>query len=283
MTSLALFVLVAGLAPLALGMALLKPSAAATHQFLDWASVLLCALAFNLTFFWQELWLVIPKALTPGLHPILYHNNHDWTGTSPLVELLQGSGAIATLISGLAFCTVLTFAQAASAAWRLFLFWMATQGLYQALSQFAIGALIAGNDVGRALAYLGVGATGRMMVLTLAVAGMALAGGWLARNCPGRDREQGDTRRFAFSLLLTLLFSVMLLIPFRIPRNVIEVLVIPLIVDLFAAGWLIVGMALVRPQAAAAPLRAASIHGPALALGATLLLFQLVLRPGIAF
>ena len=50
------------------------------------ASALLCALAFNLTFFWQELWLVIPKALTPGLHPILFHNDHDWTGSAPSVD-----------------------------------------------------------------------------------------------------------------------------------------------------------------------------------------------------
>ena len=54
-------------------------------------SVLFCALAFNLTFFFQELFLVIPKALLPGVHATLYHNNHDWTGSDPRVELLQGT------------------------------------------------------------------------------------------------------------------------------------------------------------------------------------------------
>jgi hypothetical protein len=48
----------------------------------DWklaiTSALLYALAFNLTFFIQELFLVLPKALTPGLRPILFHNNHRW-------------------------------------------------------------------------------------------------------------------------------------------------------------------------------------------------------------
>lgn len=42
----------------------------------DWIpviqSALLCAFAFNLIFFIQELFLVVPKALTPGLRPTLY-------------------------------------------------------------------------------------------------------------------------------------------------------------------------------------------------------------------
>src|SRR5262245_10284542 len=58
-------------------------------------SALACTLAFNLTFFIQELFLVVPKALTPGLSPTLFHNNHTWTGTHPLAELFQGTGALA--------------------------------------------------------------------------------------------------------------------------------------------------------------------------------------------
>jgi hypothetical protein len=58
-------------------------------------SSLLYAIAFNLTFFIQELFLVIPKSLTPGLYPTLFHNNHTWTGTNPLQDLLQGTGALA--------------------------------------------------------------------------------------------------------------------------------------------------------------------------------------------
>jgi hypothetical protein len=42
----------------------------------DWSlsisSMLLYILAFNLVFFIQELFLVLPKALTPGLRPTLY-------------------------------------------------------------------------------------------------------------------------------------------------------------------------------------------------------------------
>ena len=102
MTTLLLLLSAIGLVPLALGMAFLgSPASGARPLRLPTGSILLCALAFNLTFLWQELWLVIPKALTPGLHPILYHNNHNWTGDSPRVDLLQGTGALATLVSGL--------------------------------------------------------------------------------------------------------------------------------------------------------------------------------------
>ena len=63
-------------------------------------SALLYTLAFNLTFFIQELFLVVPKVLTPGLRPTLYHNNHLWLGENPLARLFQGTGALAIFISG---------------------------------------------------------------------------------------------------------------------------------------------------------------------------------------
>jgi hypothetical protein len=64
------------------------------------SSALLYTLAFNLTFFIQELFLVLPKALTPGVRPTLFHNNHSWEGENPLTSLFQGTGALAILLSG---------------------------------------------------------------------------------------------------------------------------------------------------------------------------------------
>ena len=285
MTTLLLLLLVIGLAPLGAGVALLKPSPRGTWPRPRLGSVLLCALAFNLTFFWQELWLVIPKALTPGLHPILYHNNHDWTGDAPGVELLQGSGAVATLASGLAFLGALAALRRASATWRWFLFWMAFQGLYQSLTQLAIGTLLPGNDVGRALAWLHVGAAARWALLALAVTAMALAGAGLARAGPssGEQRPASPTRAFAGEMLLTTMLAIVLIIPFRLPRNIVEVALIPLFINLVGVGWLALGAATVRRGAGGEDPERAGVVAPALALGATLLLFQLVLRPGVAF
>jgi hypothetical protein len=245
MTTLLLLVLAIGLAPLAAGLALLKPSAPGTRILPPLGSVLLCALAFNLTFLWQELWLVIPKALTLELHPVLYHNDHDWTGDAPVAELLQGTGALATLASGMAFAAGLIAARRASVTWRVFLFWMAVQGLFQSLSQFAIGALLPGNDVGRALAYLHVPAWAKAALLVAAIAAMASAGTWLARVCP----EAGRTRAFGYSMLLLAAAAIVLIIPFRVPRNPIEVALIPVAVNLIAVSWLILGAAIRRRPA----------------------------------
>jgi hypothetical protein len=285
MTTLLLLLATIGLAPLAVGVALLKPSPYGTWPRLDAGSVLLCALAFNLTFFWQELWLVMPKAMTPGLHPILYHNNHDWTGAAPDVELLQGTGALATLASGAAFAGGLAIARRASVTWRLFLFWMAFQGLYQSLTQLAIGTLLPGNDVGRALAYLHVGALAKWTLFGLTIAAMAFAGALLVRASPlgGEQRTTGRTRAFAYQMLLTAMAATALIVPFRLPRDMVEVALIPLFVNLVGVGWLAVGAKIVRGCGTSEDHERSGIVGPTLALGVTLLLFQFVLRPGVAF
>src|SRR5262245_8019190 len=88
-------------------------------------SALLYALAFNLIFFVQEVFLVVPKALTPGLHPTLFHNNHLWTGDNPLASLFQGTGALATAIVGLACLFAVRTGRPRAGAWRLFVLWMA--------------------------------------------------------------------------------------------------------------------------------------------------------------
>ena len=224
------------------------------------SSALLCALAFNLTFFWQELWLVIPKALTPGLHPILYHNDHDWSGASPIAELLQGTGAIATLASGLVFL---------AASRRLFGFWMAFEGLFQSLSQLALGTQLPGNDVGRALAYLGIGQGDRTALLALAVFARAAAGAALARRRPP-----------VWETIAAGLLAILLVVPFRLPRNWIEVLLIPVIVQLCGLIFLLLGAALTRTREPAA---APGLAVPLVSWVLLLAIFQLVLRPGIRF
>lgn len=282
--SLILLMAAIAIVPLAIGSAMLPaargakvPGRHALPGLLP--TILLCALAFNLSFFWQELWLVIPKALAPGLHPILYHNDHGWTGTNPIAELLQGSGAIATLASGLVFLALA--GGRAPAAWRPFCFWMAFQGLFQALTQLAIGTILPGNDVGRALTYLQFGDAARMALLLPAVAAMAASGIALARIAPAPGGADGYDRHFAAWALIATTASILPIIPFRLPRHPIEVALIPLIVNLTGAAWLVLGAALTRRTG---PLAATpSPAMPALALVLLLAFFQLVLRPGIAF
>ena len=283
MVTLLVLVLSIGLLPLAVGLMILKPTDERTQVRATLGSILLCALAFNLTFLWQELWLVIPKALTPGLHPVLYHNDHEWSGNAPVAELLQGSGAVATLISGLLFCVGLKLASRPSATVRLFLFWMAFEGIFQALTQLAIGTLLPGNDVGRALAYLQVSVPMRWAILALTIAAMGVAGIWLARAYPTNLEPKPASRKFGASLLLTAMVAVLFIVPFRVPRNFAEVALIPLIVNFVGIGWVALGAGLLPRQDRWPEPARPGVAGPSAALIATLLLFQLVLRPGVPF
>lgn len=271
-----------GLFPFAIGLWRLHGNHAL--QPVDWrglaASTLLCALAFSLTFFWQEVGLVVPKALTPGLEPILYHNDHDWRGDAPIAELLQAGGAVATLASGLLFLWIVSRIGRDFPTWRLFAFWMAFQGLFQSLSQWSVGSLIAGNDVGRAFAYLGVGPTQRGVVLILTVLAMFAAGRALARHYPLAGGTQ--RRATAMGLLGTLSIAIVLIIPFRVPREPVEVVLIPLVVHAIGLGWLVLGLSTTGAASDRREPRPALLI-PALALAALLAFFQLVLRPGIAF
>src|SRR5690349_4508720 len=167
-TATALLLVVSALAilvgPLALGLAGIvsaRRTDAAPRVGGSWrfaaASMLVYVFAFNLTFFIQELFLVLPKAFTPGLRPTLYHNNHGWKGTNPLAGLFQGTGALATLLVGLVCLWLLRRPRAWPAGTRLFVFWMAYCGCFMALPQVVIGALSAGSDIGMAMAYLQLG------------------------------------------------------------------------------------------------------------------------------
>lgn len=248
-------------------------------------STLAFVVAFNLTFFIQELFLVLPKATVPGLHPTLFHNNHEWVGTAPIAELYQGTGALAILASGLIFAIIAAFRQRPS----FFVLWMAFNGLFQSLPQFIVGAIHGGQDVGRAYDYLGLGPAGETMVALTALAAMPVAGIWLGRqflSAAWDQRQLGSyCCRFGFLLRmagLPALAALPLIILYRVPREAIEVLAPPVLVPLFGYGW--TQIAAFRPGGA----RARGSHPTAivpLLIAAIILLafFQLVLRQGISF
>ena len=157
----------------------IRGSSDAHPEVWDWAltlkSTLAFALAFNLIFFIQELFLVVPKAFTPGLEPTLFHNNHDWRGHHPLEDLLQGTGALATLIAGVLFSLWLTRRTPKGDVTRLVLFWLALLGFLSALPQVVIGTVILQNDVGRAMSYLHFTPTARLLASIGAFFAMAVA------------------------------------------------------------------------------------------------------------
>lgn len=290
--------LVLVVAPLLLGLAgVLRPHRAhedEPHDAAGWnatltaASALLYALAFNLTFLIQELFLVLPKALLPGVHPTLFHNNHTWSGEHPLTGLLQGSGALAILLSGLWCGWRLRRRPPAGSEWRLFLIWMSYQGLLQALLQVVVGSLNPRNDVGMAMAYLGLGPASRAIAACVALCAIPPAALGLARAllalAPGAAQLASARARsmFMFSVAtLPGLLGVLLIIPFRLPREALEVFAPPLAVTVVGMLWMQAAAWRLRHVERAALEPPGSLLRPLELLIALLLVFQLLLRPGI--
>lgn len=252
------------------------------------SSALLYTLAFNLTFFIQELFLVVPKALTPGLHAVLYHNNHAWQGSNPLSSLWQGTGVLATLVSAL-LSLVLLRRRTRSAGMRLFLVWMAFSGFFMALPQVALGALSSRSDVGMAMTYLALSAPARAGAALAALALMPLAAWAVVREflscAPGISplaSGRARVRCIVQLVVLPALIAIPLIIPFRVPREIVEVAAVPAVVSILGALWVLIlapPARIVRP-AVAAP---APIALPLAAALALLAVFQLLLRRGIPF
>lgn len=252
------------------------------------ASTLTYALAFNLVFFWQELFLVLPKAMVPGLKPVLFHNNHNWSGTDPIAELLQGTGALAILLLGLACAAALVRRPLRSTTARLLIFWLAFHGLFMSLAQVVVGAMVAQNDVGRAMTWMQFGGVGKIAAAFVALAAIVAAAVWLTPRLLeiAARPEQLDSRAsrtaFAFAVgVLPTILGTLLILPFRVPGHPIEVALVPTAVGVIGIGWIQAG----AWRAKAAPLgqTAPSLLPPLLALAAVLAIFQIVLRPGIPF
>jgi hypothetical protein len=253
-------------------------------------SALLYTLAFNLTFFIQELFLVLPKALTPGLRPTLFHNNHTWEGLNPLASLFQGTGALAIFLSAIVCARILRRGPGRSWMVRLFLFWMTYNGFFQSLPQVIIGAVEPENDVGMAMDFLGLGASAKTVAALIALAAIPLMGLWLTRSLLALAEDptyiscaRARTRYVFQVATLPALTGILLIIPFRMPRNWLEVVMVPLVVTIVGIAWLQAGAWRVSEVKACGGLGARSIAYPVGAVLLLLLVFQLLLRPGVHF
>jgi hypothetical protein len=253
-------------------------------------SVLLYTLAFNLVFFVQELFLVLPKAFTPGLRPTLFHNNHRWEGEHALASLFQGTGALATFVLGLGCLFLLRQGVGRTVATRLFLIWVAYCGVFMALPQVVVGALSSGSDVGMAMDYLRLTASAKNIAALLALATIPLFAREFSRRLlglasdPAQLAGTGARSRFIFqAATLPALVAMVLILPFRVPREWIEVVFLPVIVTGVGMFWIQSGAWRLRTDRATGLPATTSPAYPLMAVIALLLIFQLLLRPGIEF
>jgi hypothetical protein len=176
-----------------------------------------------------------------------------------------------------------------SAATRLFLFWMAYSGIFMALPQVVIGALSTQSDLGMAMVYLGLSAAAKVAAALLALAAIPLFAGWLRHLLLGKvgDVERTASARGRNLLLLELavvpaLLALPVIFLFRIPRNWIEVAAVPVVVTIAGLVWMQAGAW--RPgRAAGSSAAAAPLAWPLGAVAGLLMVFQLLLRPGVRF
>lgn len=268
----------------------MKANGSLSNWKLSVASALLYVLAFNLIFFIQELFLVLPKAFTPGLRPTLFHNNHTWEGDSPLAGLFQGTGALATFTTAIICAVLLRRGDSRSSTVRLFLIWLAYNGFFQSLPQVIVGAFVPQNDVGMAMQYLGLSTAAKTVAAVVAAAAIPMLSVGLTRPLLSAAEEQsqiagaGARTGFVFRVAtLPAVVAIALIIPYRVPRNWIEVVVVPVVVTVIGISWMQASAWLVRTATARGDSRNMSIGRLVAAAVALLLVFQLVLRPGIRF
>ncbi|HET7843478.1 MAG TPA: hypothetical protein VFL14_04965 [Xanthomonadales bacterium] len=250
------------------------------------ASMLWFVVAFDVVFLVQELFLVVPKALTPGLVATLFHNNHSWTGTDPRAALFQGTGALATLVLGLA-CALALRAPARRTGTRLLLGWIAYCGALMALPQVVIGAQHEGNDVGMAFAYLGLAPPVKLALAVLVLLAIPPLAAWLARAflalAPDARDARGRLRALWRLVALPALLAQPIVVAFRVPRDWQEVVLLPLIVVACGVPWMLAaGAASPLPIGDRRP-EPPSVAVPAVLALLLLAVFQLVLRHGVTF
>lgn len=253
-------------------------------------SSLAYVLAFNITFFIQELFLVLPKALTPGLRPTLFHNNHTWSGNNPVAHLFQGTGALAIFVTGAIFLVVLQFVRLRSPVVMLFVIWMAYNGFMQALAQISWGVLAPGSDVGLAMDYLRWSQSTKTILSLLALLGMIIVPLWLSRSLLAVASGSHDvaTARgrniFVFkAAALAAALGTLVIIPFRIPRSLVEVLFPPILVAILGVSWMQAG-AWVMTKVSSKGVAMRGIAWPlVIALFALFAAFHFVLARGVRF
>jgi hypothetical protein len=249
-------------------------------------SAILYALAFNIIFFIQELFLALGKRWL-GLKAILYHNNHNWFGSDPMEGLAQGYGAVAIFLTAI-ICLMIARMMKDSKHWtHLFFLWMSFQGFAQSFPQFITAFMAPDTDTGQAFTYLGLNQTTGWIIAIAGIILMLMIGAWFAKFllqlAPSIAFTENAKTRFGYLFRIAFIASVIgigLIIPFRImpwDRATAPVFVTLLSIPMvFAHAWKVKPLAPVDNDIN----RKFSI-APVIFLTALLLVFQLVLAKGV--
>ena len=251
-------------------------------------SSILYALAYNIIYFIQEVFLVLGKNWI-GLTSYLYHNNHTWVGEDPRDDLMQGVGALAIFILGI-ILLIWFFKIRKSSHWTsLFILWLAHHGLIQSLPQLSSVPMDRNSDTGQAITYLQLGESVEYLLsYSSIIAIIILAYGfskWFMQFTPvHRSLDHGFKRfRSIFTIVvLPAIIGTLILFPYRImPVDRYQMTVMLLLVCVpatFGFSWMIKGVKQIPNE-----VNQRVIWTPIILSMLVLLFFQLILAPGVKF
>ena len=252
-------------------------------------SGVLYALAYNLIFFLQELFLVLGKKAI-GLEAYLYHNNHTWNGEHPMASLMQGSGALAIFVLGLLFLLIYKWIKKSGSIWKLLVLWLAFHGLIQSLPQVTVAYFDPGTDVGEALVgYLNLNSTLLIFLAILSVLAIASVavrfGGLLLGFAPQGIDLSNPKVRFKYVRFVAVgaaLLGSVLIIPFRLPP--LSQIIAPFFVLAISIPWMWSSVNVSGQIERTSNTIDEKIHWMPIGLLFLLLVFfQLILAPGVKF
>ena len=251
-------------------------------------SAVLYALSYNIIYFIQELFLALGKQWI-GLTAYLYHNNHNWEGSDPRDQLMQGSGALAIFILGISLLFVYWRMRDSRSWWTLFLLWLTHHALIQSLPQVFTAPMDPGGDTGQAMVYLNMPHSVNITLAALSI----LATIWLSYLFSkyflalGREGQNFDHpfkryRTVWQTAVLPAILGTILLFPYRIPPvdryTMTYMLLLISIPSVFAFAW--TGKA---PKTIGNEAYSKILILPIVLSILVLLFFQIVLRPGVVF
>jgi len=252
-------------------------------------SAVLYALAFNLIFFLQELFLVLGKKAL-GLQAFLYHNDHNWAGEHPMTLLMQGSGALAIFLIGLICLVIFHFLINSRSIWKLFVLWLAFHGLIQSLPQVTVAYLDPSTDVGEALVgYLNVSQHLLIILAISSIIAIAMVNIWFSRqllNFVSKDVDLNNPKaKFKYIRFIAVgaaMIGSILVVPFRIPP--MDQAITPLIIFFVSIPWIWSSATVNKHVRPVSNKINEKIHwSPMVFLVLLLIFFQFVLAPGVVF
>jgi len=252
-------------------------------------SAVLYAIAFNLIFFLQELFLVLGKN-TLGLKAFLYHNNHTWEGEHPMALLMQASGALGIFLIGLICLFVYRFIPHSKSIMKLFVLWMAFHGLIQSIPQVMVVYFDSGTDVGEALVgYLNLTKPILIILAIISIVLIPIICIWFSKqllqfssNVVGLNNPKANLKYIQFIAVGAAFLGSILVVPFRILP--MSQAITPFIVFVFSIPWIWSAAARSKPiQIAPNGINEKIYWSPIILLVFLLMFFRLVLAPGLEF